>query len=92
MELSDAIKQRRSIRRYKQQPVAEADIKILLEAARFAPSVGNGQPVRFLVVQTPELAEKVFAQTAWGGHVKPNLNPVWGESDPQHFIGVTAKN
>ena len=51
MELMDAIKSRRSIRRYKNQPVSEHVIKELLDAAVWAPSASNVQPWGFVVIQ-----------------------------------------
>jgi len=44
---------RRSVRRFKPDPVPEADIRRILDAARLAPSSGNQQPWRFLVVRDP---------------------------------------
>jgi nitroreductase len=47
----DAIYKRRSIRRYTDEPVSEAEIKELILAAVWAPSGKNNQPWRFLVVR-----------------------------------------
>ncbi len=44
------IKERRSIRRFKPDPVEGAKIDMLLEAARWAPSAGNAQPWEFVVI------------------------------------------
>lgn len=46
----DAIRKRRSIRRYSGQPVPEEAIREIIEAARLAPSGCNAQPWRFKVV------------------------------------------
>jgi len=51
MDLFEAIRGRRSIRRYKQQPVPEEDIGKILDAGRFAPSANNTQPWSFLVIR-----------------------------------------
>ncbi len=91
MNLTDAIKSRRSIRRYKQKPVDDKLLAELIDSARLAPSGGNMQHLRFVVVRTPELAQKVFALTGWGGHVKPKRSPVWGKDAPLAFIAVIAK-
>jgi F420 biosynthesis protein FbiB-like protein len=48
------IRTRRSIRRYTEQPLAQAQLLALLEAARWAPSAHNRQPWRFCVVTTAE--------------------------------------
>jgi nitroreductase len=51
MEFFDVIRTRRSIRKYKSEPVAEEKLRTILEAGRLAPSAGNRQPWRFIVVQ-----------------------------------------
>lgn len=51
MQILDAIAQRRSIRRFKDTPVPEADIRAILHAATLAPSGKNKQPWRFVVVE-----------------------------------------
>jgi nitroreductase len=50
MELDEAIRNRRSIRRFKEDDVPEEMILSLLEAARWAPSAKNGQQWRFTVL------------------------------------------
>ncbi|MBC7252041.1 MAG: nitroreductase family protein [Anaerolineae bacterium] len=47
----DNIFARRSIRRYTDQPVSEAEIKTLLEAAMAAPSASDRRPWHFIVVR-----------------------------------------
>ncbi|MBN2559857.1 MAG: nitroreductase family protein [Phycisphaerae bacterium] len=51
MDLSDAINHRRSVQSYTQQEVTDEKIRILLEAAIRAPSAGNRQTWRFVVVK-----------------------------------------
>jgi len=51
MELSEAIQKRVTIRRWKQKPVEKEKIIRVLEAGRRAPSWGNVQPWRYVVVQ-----------------------------------------
>ena len=50
MEALQAIKTRRSIRKFLDKPVSREMIRVLLEAAMFAPSAGNEQPWQFIVV------------------------------------------
>ena len=59
MELSTAIATRRSIRRFSPKPVAREDLKILIEAARLAPSASNLQAWRFFIVTEPDLVHKI---------------------------------
>jgi len=51
MDVFDAIKGRRSIRHYKPDPVDDRTINAVLEAAHWAPSWGNRQCWRFIVVR-----------------------------------------
>jgi nitroreductase len=51
MEVSDAIQKRSTIRRWQQKPVEKEKIMQVLEAGRRAPSWGNVQPWRYIVVQ-----------------------------------------
>lgn len=66
MEVIEIIKRRRSIRRYKPDPVPDSDIMTILEAARWAPSAGNLQPWEFVVVKDGnkrvELAKAAYRQ------------------------------
>jgi nitroreductase len=58
----DTIKKRRSIRKYTNQAVTDAQIRQLLEAAMAAPSGSNIQSWEFIVVRDPDL-KKQLAQT-----------------------------
>jgi F420 biosynthesis protein FbiB-like protein len=59
MSLSDAIKKRRSIRKYLPRQVPEAIIKEVLAAAGFAPSAHNSQPWRFIVLANVSFKRKL---------------------------------
>jgi nitroreductase len=54
LTVEEAIKRRRSIRKFKPDSLPEDAINQLLEAARLAPSGSNRQPWRFLVVTDAE--------------------------------------
>lgn len=68
MEVCEAIRNRRSIRRFTDQPIAKQDLDKLLEAARWAPCGGNLQRWRFVVVTSPSTKEliKKFAPGVFG--------------------------
>ena len=51
MDLFDSIQGRKSIRRFKQTPVPDEDIKKILDAGRLAPSANNTQPWSFIVLK-----------------------------------------
>lgn len=59
MEVLEAIRGRRSIRKYKLEPVPDEVIEKILEAGRWAPSGGNIQPWRFIVVKDPAVLDMI---------------------------------
>jgi len=66
MELTTLLNARRSLRRYAGRPVDRATILDCLEAARIAPSSENIQPWRFIIIDDPELLEKVATEASSG--------------------------
>lgn len=50
---------RRSIRRFLTTPVEPEKLRACLEAARIAPSAHNAQPWRYIVVDDPDLKERL---------------------------------
>jgi nitroreductase len=59
MDVTAAINKRCSIRKWKSTPVEKAKLDKVLEAGRRAPSWGNTQPWRFIVVQDKARREAV---------------------------------
>ena len=59
MTFEETLTSRRSIRRYKAEPVSREDIDACLQAAILAPSWKNSQTPRFYVVQSPEIRKQV---------------------------------
>jgi len=55
----DAIKERRSIRKYSSRPVSTEILSEILEAARWAPSAHNAQPWRFIVLIDTSLKQEL---------------------------------
>jgi len=58
----EAIRTRRSIRRYTDQPVSHELIEMLLTAASWSPSAHNRQPWRFVAVLTPATRDSLARQ------------------------------
>jgi len=65
MDCLETIHTRRSVRQFAETPVSEQDIELLLRAAMAAPSAGNGQPWRFIVVHDPETRAKLAEATPY---------------------------
>ncbi len=72
MEFSELIKLRQSVRKYSDRIVEREKIIVCLEAARLAPSANNSQPWKFIVVDDPQLKNRVAESAAsfylhWAG-------------------------
>ena len=59
MYVMQAIKERRSIRRYRTEPITEEALNTILEAARWAPSWGNTQCWRLIVIRDQRTKSKL---------------------------------
>ncbi len=67
----ETIQSRRSLRRYKPQPVPQTTIEQVLTAAAWAPSAHNRQPWRFTVIQTEPV--KATLAEAMGARLRADL-------------------
>lgn len=84
----EAIRNRRSIRKFRDQDVAEAHVEALLEAAMYAPSRLNKRPWHFLVVRDPETRRQIARQVQVHSFLErapvlivaaaqPQVSPTW---------------
>jgi nitroreductase len=93
-DLFEIIRTTRSMRRLKPDPVPNDLIRKILEAGVCAPSGGNMQHWRFLVIQDPELKRRVGAyyKRAWDERVAPRYRS--GEPAPgmrrEQFLRLLA--
>jgi len=62
----EAIMSRRSIRRYTGEPVTPEQMETILRAAQAAPSAGNQQPWRFVVLTEREVLDAAAETTPYG--------------------------
>lgn len=71
MDFSEVVVKRRSVRKFKEDAVSADVLKKVLDATRWAPSAGNCQPWRFIVVRDGSVKEKIaenctrFSKKAW---------------------------
>jgi len=66
MDTIEAIKTRRSIRKYKDTPVTDEQLKTVLEAVQWAPSWSNTQCWEIIVVKDPAVKKKLAATLSPG--------------------------
>ena len=78
MDIFEAIRTRRSIRRFADKPVEEEKLEAVLEAARQAPSWANLQCWRFIVTRDPS----VKAQMSEISYVESFFGPLGYKANP----------
>jgi nitroreductase len=66
MDILDVLTSRKSIRRYKPDPIPDEMLDKILEAARWAPTGENYQPWRLIVIRDPETKKKIGALAKQG--------------------------
>ena len=68
--VQEAIRNRRSIREFTEQPVTRDTLNRVITAGIWAPSGLNNQPWRFVIIREKEIHEKLAALTHYGHIVK----------------------
>jgi nitroreductase len=72
-EFLDLVQQRRSIRAFTTDPVADELVDQIIEAARWAPSGANSQPWEFVVVRDQEMKHRIAGFFAAHAHLAREL-------------------
>ena len=67
MQLSQAIKERHSVRRFEEKPIPHEEIEKIVELARFAPSWKNTQIARYIIVEDREKIEALASDACTYG-------------------------
>ncbi len=65
MDVMEAIRKRRSIRKYKDKPLAKETIDAILEAAKYAPTARNAQELEYKVITNRHLMTKISAEISF---------------------------
>jgi nitroreductase len=68
----EIIRERFSVRQYKDLPIEEDKLAMILEAARLAPSASNSQPWHFYVVKDKEKINALAGKMPIGTHLIAN--------------------
>lgn len=97
MDVVKAIRDRRSIRKYKDTEVADEKIDIILQAGRWAPSASNKQPWHFIVVKNNEMRKRMAEAHPYGRFMAespvvivalgdPSKHPRYHLADPHNAV------
>ena len=87
MDIYELIKKRRTIRKFEQKPIEKDLLLKMTDAARVAPSGGNLQPIKYAVVNSKEMCDKMFSLVRWAAYLAPDYNPKEDER-PTAYIAV----
>jgi len=92
MDVTKAIRSRRSIRKYTEEPVSGDDIEALLTAAMHAPSAVNEQPWHFVIIQDRKTLEAISRLSPTAPMVKyaPLAIAVCADKNREKFPGLWA--
>ncbi len=86
MNVYEAIKSRRSIRTFKQEPIDNEKLLQIIDCARLAPYSANLQPLKFMTVTDEKIRKAMFPHIKYAGYI-PDWDPTFDES-PMAFIVV----
>ena len=67
MDVISSINNRKSIRKYKKDPVLKDALEQILESARMAPSAGNRQPWHFIIITDPKI-KQLLGISSWAAN------------------------
>ncbi|MBY8996670.1 MAG: nitroreductase family protein [Candidatus Thorarchaeota archaeon] len=82
MDTIKAIRDRRSIRKYKSDDVEEEDLQTILQAGRWAPSASNKQPWHFIIIRNQEMRTKLAGIHNYGRFMKESSVVIVALGDP----------
>lgn len=85
----ELMKKRRTIRKFQNRAIEDADLREFINCARLAPSGANLQPLKYAVVKTRPLLDRIFECTAWAAYLKGEGTPREGER-PVAYIAILA--
>ena len=88
MDVSEAVTKRRTIRRFKDDPVPYDVLEKCVNAGRLAPSAKNRQLCEYIIVDDEQVVAKVFDNlTMWLGKPRSKGDPSPGQT-PKAFIAI----
>ncbi|HOF20356.1 MAG TPA: nitroreductase family protein [Bacteroidales bacterium] len=87
MKFEDLVFRTRSFRRFDESVRIGRDIlEKLAGLARLSASAANRQPLKFILISSPDECSKVFPSLAWAGYLKDWEGPAPGERPSAYII------
>ncbi len=88
MDFEETIYKRRTIRRFKQEPISLDTLKKLVDFARVAPMARNVQALEFIIVEDIEMRKKLFPLVSWAGSLPQDQRTPESGREPTAYIIV----
>jgi len=91
--MREIIAKTRTFRRFFEKEKISMDIlNDLVDLARLGGSARNGQPWQYMIINNPELCDKVFPFLGWAGYLGDWKGPVAGERPSAYIICLLNSN
>lgn len=90
MDVSKAIEERRTIRRFTEKEISAEALENLVNAARVSPTAMNKQPLEFIIVHKPENRGRILPLINFGGAIKQKA--LQKGEEPKAYIIVLKNN
>lgn len=88
MDLEESIYKRRTIRRFKPEPISLETLKKLVDYARVAPVARNVQALEFIIVNNSEMTQKLFPLVRWANSLPEDQRTPEKGREPTAYILV----
>jgi len=83
----DLVRRARSFRRFKEdEPVDMDTLKYFVDLARLGGSARNVQPLKYMLINTPDLNAKIFPHLGWAGYLGDWPGPPEGERPAAYIV------
>lgn len=86
MDLEECVYKRRTIRRFKQEPISLERLKQLVDYARVAPVARNVQALEYIIVEGTEMKEKLFPLVRWANSLPEDQRTPEKGREPTAYI------
>jgi nitroreductase len=84
MDVLEALRTRRSIRKYTNEEIPEADIRKIITAAMSGPSAANSQPWHFIIVKNKSILNEIPKASPYAQMAKDAAFAIVVCGDPTH--------
>jgi len=86
MNVTDAIRERRTIRRFQRKPVERDVLVDMVDLARFGPAAANLQPLEYIVVDEGGPVDECFSLVRLGAYLADDEKPVFDERPAAYIV------